>query len=91
MKLEQNSIKTLNDLKRKCDSLAYRVGVLTIEYDQNKKRIQDEISELNANQKLLGETALKSFGLDIEKNDYSIQDDGTIKILKAGVYVDIKG
>ena len=90
MKLDQEIIGKINQLKAQRDSLAYRLGVLTVEYEQNKSLTTSKIDECSRKQEHIGLSALKELGLDVDKNDYSVQDDGTIKVLKAGVYVDIE-
>jgi len=88
-KLTPEQLVEFKRLRSVADNIAYRLGIQRIEYFRFEKRLLEEISKCENDQREFGERVLKELGFDITKDDYKFTPDGEIKVLVAGVYKDI--
>lgn len=76
-------LKSLQDIVNKKGQKIQEIGTLTFQYHQLLGRLNFEVQEFQKEENALGKMLMSSKGLDIEKENYSI-DLTTGKITKSG-------
>lgn len=72
MKVSDKELGLIKNLRTIQDQNAFTVGVATIEYYERVLEMLGKVRQTRQKQKDLGETILQSYGLDADKDTYTI-------------------